>query len=136
VLMKGLAGDIVPLILVAATGGLKGSERDFERLLELESFRPTACVVMAARGYPGSYGKGSVIQGMQAASTIEGVAVFHAGTDMSPGGDLVAKGGRVLNVTASGATLREAVDRAYSGVDAIKWPEGFCRRDIGWRAFG
>jgi phosphoribosylamine--glycine ligase len=136
VLMKGLAGDIVPLILIAATGGLKGSEKDFERLLELEDFRPTATVVMAAKGYPGSYGKGSVICGVAAANAMDGVTVFHAGTDVAPDGALVAKGGRVLNVTASGATLREAVDSAYAGVAAIDWPEGFCRRDIGWRALG
>ena len=134
VLMKGLTGDIVPLILIAATGGLKGNEKDFERLLELEDFRPTASVVMAAKGYPGSYDKGSVIEGVDAANALAGVTVFHAGTDIAPGHKLVAKGGRVLNVTASGATLKEAVDRAYTGVDAISWPEGFCRRDIGWRA--
>jgi len=134
VLMKGLTGDIVPLILIAATGGLKGSEKDFERLLELDDFRPTASVVMAAKGYPGSYDKGSVIEGVDAANALPGVTVFHAGTDIAPGRKLVAKGGRVLNVTASGATLKEAVERAYAGVDAIGWPEGFCRRDIGWRA--
>jgi phosphoribosylamine---glycine ligase len=134
VLMKGLTGDIVPLILIAATGGLKGNEKDFERLLELEDFKPTASVVMAAKGYPGSYDKGSVIDGVEAANALPGVTVFHAGTDIAPGDKLIAKGGRVLNVTARGATLKEAVDRAYAGVDAIQWPEGFCRRDIGWRA--
>ncbi|MFN7180152.1 phosphoribosylamine--glycine ligase [Hyphomonas sp.] len=134
VLMKGLAGDIVPAILIAATGGLKGNEKDYERLLELKDFQPTATVVMAAKGYPGSYEKGSVIEGVDAANALEGVTVFHAGTDIAGGSKLVAKGGRVLNVTASGNTLREAVDRAYAGVDAINWPEGFCRRDIGWRA--
>lgn len=134
VLMKGLAGDIVPAILIAATGGLKGNEKDYERLLELKDFQPTATVVMAAKGYPGSYEKGSVIEGVDAANALEGVTVFHAGTDIAGGRKLVAKGGRVLNVTASGNTLREAVDRAYAGVDAINWPEGFCRRDIGWRA--
>lgn len=134
VLMKGLKGDIVPAILVAATGGLKGSEEAFEALLELEAFQPSATVVMAAKGYPGTYEKGSVIRGIKAAQEIDGVTVFHAGTDMGAGGELLAKGGRVLNVTACGATLREAVDRAYAGVDAITWPEGFCRRDIGWRA--
>lgn len=134
VLMKGLKGDIVPAILVAATGGLKGNEEAFEALLELEDFQPTATVVLAAKGYPGSYEKGTVIEGVKQAGALEGVTVFHAGTDVAEGGKLVAKGGRVLNVTASGATLREAVDRAYAGVDAITWPEGFCRRDIGWRA--
>ena len=134
VLMKGLTGDIVPAILVAATGGLKGAEEAFEALLELENFQPSATVVLAANGYPGSYEKGSVIEGVKAAGALEGVTVFHAGTDVAEDGKLVAKGGRVLNVTASGATLREAVDRAYAGVDAIDWPGGFCRRDIGWRA--
>lgn len=134
VLMKGLKGDIVPAILVAATGGLKGNEEAFEALLELEDFQPTATVVLAAKGYPGSYEKGTVIEGVKEAGALESVTVFHAGTDVTEGGKLVAKGGRVLNVTASGATLREAVDRAYAGVDAITWPEGFCRRDIGWRA--
>lgn len=134
VLMKGLKGDIVPAILVAATGGLKGSEEAFEALLELEAFQPSAAVVVAAKGYPGAYEKGSVIRGIKAAEEIDGVTVFHAGTDMGAGGELLAKGGRVLNVTACGGTLREAVDRAYAGVDAITWPEGFCRRDIGWRA--
>ena len=134
VLMKGLKGDIVPAILVAATGGLKGNEEAFEALLELKEFQPTATVVLAANGYPGSYEKGSVIEGIKQASALEGVTVFHAGTDVATDGKLVAKGGRVLNVTASGATLREAVDRAYAGVDVIDWLGGFCRRDIGWRA--
>ncbi|MFN3607818.1 MAG: phosphoribosylamine--glycine ligase [Hyphomonas sp.] len=134
VLMKGLTGDIVPAILVAATGGLKGAEEAFEALLDLENFQPAATVVLAANGYPGGYEKGSVIEGVKEAGALEGVTVFHAGTDVAEGGKLVARGGRVLNVTASGATLREAVDRAYAGVDAITWPDGFCRRDIGWRA--
>jgi phosphoribosylamine--glycine ligase len=135
-LMKGLKGDIVPALLVASTGGLKDSAKDLERLMELKDFQPTATVVMAAKGYPGSYEKGSVIGGVAEADALEGVTVFHAGTDVGAGGALVAKGGRVLNVTASGASLREAVDRAYAGVDAINWPQGFCRRDIGWRALG
>ena len=134
VLMKGLAGDIVPAILGAATGGLKGNEAAFEALLELDAFKPAATVVMASKGYPGSYEKGSVIEGLEAVAELEGVTVFHAGTDIADGSKLVAVGGRVLSVTASGASLREAVDRAYAGVDRVRWPEGFCRRDIGWRA--
>ncbi len=134
VLMKGLKGDIVPLILIAATGGLKGNEAAFESLLELDDFQPTATVVVANTGYPGSYSKGSLIKGVAAANALPGVTVFHAGTDVDSEGALIAVGGRVLNVTASGEKLREAVDRAYAGVDAIDWPEGFCRRDIGWRA--
>jgi len=136
VLMAGLAGDIVPAILASATGGLEGNEAAFESLFELEKFRPTVTVVMAAKGYPGAYGKGSTLRGLKDAGKLEGVTVFHAGTDAAPDGTIIAKGGRVLNVTASGDTLREAVDRAYAAVDVIDWPEGFCRRDIGWRALG
>tara|TARA_R110002124_G_scaffold271602_2_gene440514 strand:+ start:2226 stop:3515 length:1290 start_codon:yes stop_codon:yes gene_type:complete len=134
VLMKGLAGDIVPAILGAATGGLEGNEEAFEALLELDRFEPTATIVLATEGYPGSYAKGSVIRGVKSANDMPGVTVFQAGTDMDEGGALLANGGRVLAVTASGDDLREAVERAYAGVDAIDWPEGFCRRDIGWRA--
>ena len=134
VLMKGLAGDIVPAILGAATGGLEGNEEAFEALLELDRFEPTATIVLATEGYPGSYAKGSVIRGVKSANDLPGVTVFQAGTDMDEGGALVANGGRVLAVTASGDDLQEAVTRAYAGVDAIDWPEGFCRRDIGWGA--
>ena len=134
VLMKGLAGDIVPAILGAATGGLEGNEEAFEALLELDRFEPTATIVLATEGYPGSYAKGSVIRGVKTANDLPGVTVFQAGTDMDEGGALLANGVRVLAVTASGDDLREAVTRAYAGVDAIDWPEGFCRRDIGWRA--
>ena len=136
VLMKGLKGDIVPAILGAATGGLEGNEDAFEALLELDGFEATATVVLATQGYPGSYAKGSIIRGVKPANELPGVTVFHAGTDMDDSGALVANGGRVLNVTASGETLKEAVERAYAGVDLIDWPEGFCRRDIGWRALG
>ena len=90
-------------------------------------------VVMAAKGYPGVYEKGSEIRGLDAAEQIEGVKIFHAGTDIR-NGQVLAKGGRVLNVTAEGETLAEARDRAYQAVDLIDWKEGFCRRDIGWRA--
>tara|TARA_R110002020_G_scaffold309301_1_gene525000 strand:+ start:135068 stop:136357 length:1290 start_codon:yes stop_codon:yes gene_type:complete len=133
-LMKGLAGDIVPAILASATNGLVGNEEAFESLLELDRFEPTATVVLANKGYPGSYSKGSVINGLTDANNLPGVTVFQAGTDRDSENAIVAVGGRVLNVTASGDTLKEAVDRAYAGVDRIDWPEGFCRRDIGWRA--
>ena len=88
---------------------------------------------MATKGYPGDYGKGSVIQGLDRAAAIEGVEIFHAGT-ISQDGKILASGGRVLNVCASGKTVAEAQQRAYQAVDCIDWPEGFCRRDIGWRA--
>jgi phosphoribosylamine--glycine ligase len=88
---------------------------------------------MVAKGYPGSYTKGSVIDGLDDAAAIEGVEIFHAGTK-AEGGRIVANGGRVLNVTALGSTVREAQSRAYEAISRIRWPEGFCRRDIGWRA--
>ncbi|RKF13501.1 phosphoribosylamine--glycine ligase [Roseovarius spongiae] len=90
-------------------------------------------VVMAAKGYPGDYAKGSVIRGLDACPENSTQMVFHAGTARADG-QMVASGGRVLNVTARGATLKEAAERAYAMVDRIDWPEGFCRRDIGWRA--
>jgi phosphoribosylamine--glycine ligase len=92
-------------------------------------------VVMAARGYPGDYVKGSEIRGLDAAAEIEGVTIFHAGTRIQ-NGRVFADGGRVLNITGSGATLPEAWARAYAAIDRIDWPEGFCRRDIGWRVLG
>jgi phosphoribosylamine--glycine ligase len=92
-------------------------------------------VVMAARGYPGAYDKGSVIRGLDGAAGVEGVTLFHAATWLEEE-RVIATGGRVLNVTAQAPTLREAHARAYAAVDRIDWPEGFCRRDIGWRALG
>ncbi|TJV25740.1 MAG: phosphoribosylamine--glycine ligase, partial [Mesorhizobium sp.] len=89
-------------------------------------------VVMAARGYPGTPEKGSVIQGVEQAAD-DGVEIFHAGTAIDSGG-LVANGGRVLGVTATGGTVGVAQRRAYAAVDRIDWPRGFCRRDIGWQA--
>ena len=88
---------------------------------------------MATQGYPGSYDKGSTIKGLDDAGKQEGVTVFHAGTAQKDG-ETIAIGGRVLNVTALGATVGEAQSRAYGAVDKIDWPQGFCRRDIGWRA--
>ncbi|MYM54745.1 phosphoribosylamine--glycine ligase [Thalassovita mangrovi] len=90
-------------------------------------------VVMAAKGYPGDYVKGSVIKGLDTLPETSSEMCFHAGTGEKDG-QIIATGGRVLNVTARGATLKEAADRAYAMVDRIDWPEGFCRRDIGWRA--
>ena len=90
-------------------------------------------VVMAAKGYPGDYEKGSEIKGLSALPEDSANMVFHAGTKAQDGA-ILANGGRVLNVTARGATLAEAQERAYAMVDGIEWPEGFCRRDIGWRA--
>jgi phosphoribosylamine--glycine ligase len=90
-------------------------------------------VVMAANGYPGSYEKGSYINDLDDIAADSSNMVFHAGTAARDGG-IVAVGGRVLSVTARGDSLAEARARAYDMVDRIDWPEGFCRRDIGWRA--
>ncbi|MHC8510133.1 MAG: phosphoribosylamine--glycine ligase [Rhodospirillales bacterium] len=90
-------------------------------------------VVMAAKGYPGNYAKGEPIGGLDAAAAA-GAAVLHAGTRAGAGGEIVSDGGRVLNITGAGPTLRAARDRAYAGVEAVDWPGGFWRTDIGWRA--
>ena len=91
------------------------------------------CVVLATKGYPGAYEKGSPIRGIDAAEALEDVTVFHAGTAHDDAG-IVAAGGRVLGVTALGPDVAAAQRMAYDAVGRIDWPEGFCRRDIGWRA--
>ncbi len=91
------------------------------------------CVVMAAKGYPGAYEKGTEIKGLDEAGADPDVQIFHAGTRRD-GTRLLADGGRVLGVTARGKDIAEAKARAYRAVDRIDWPDGFCRRDIGWRA--
>ena len=126
VLMMRLGGQALDLMLAAAEGRLKDM-----RVNWADDHAMT--VVMAARGYPGAYDKGSVIGGLDTVAEDSAHMVFHAGTTERDG-QIVANGGRVLNVTARGASLAEARDRAYAMVDAIDWPEGFCRRDIGWRA--
>ena len=126
VLMLRLKSDLVPLLYAAATGTL-----DQAPVPEWHN-EAAICVVLAASGYPDSPKVGSVIRGA-GQDFGEDVKVFHAGTVLD-GGDLKAAGGRVLNVCARGATLTEARTKAYAAVDAIDWPEGFHRRDIGWRA--
>jgi len=126
VLMMRLKDDLVTLLLACCDGTL-----DKMSVRWLSDVALT--VVMCARGYPGEPLKGTEIRGLEGASAMEGVEIFHAGTALGNGA-IVANGGRVLNVTARGATVREARQRAYAAVDRIDWPEGFCRRDIGWRA--
>ena len=128
VLMARLKSDLAEALMAAAQGRLN------EITME---WRDDAAmvVVMAAEGYPGTYEKGSVIENLEVANAIEGVTVFHAGTK-SEGNEILANGGRVLGVTAQGQDVAEAQRRAYQAVDAIDWPQGFCRRDIGWRAIG
>lgn len=124
VMMMRMESDIVPLLLAVATGTLASQSVNWKNQYALT-------VIMATQGYPGDYGKGSEILGVDGLDD-ETLTVFHAGTKRD-GERLLANGGRVLNVTALGASVREAQERAYRGVDAIVWPEGFARRDIGWR---
>ncbi len=126
VLMMRLMSDLVPALLASVDGQLGNFDLRWYP-------EPALTVVMAAKGYPGDYAKGTLIEGLDQAAKIEGVEIFHAGTK-SDGGKILANGGRVLNVTATGATVSEAQRRAYEAVDRINWPEGFCRRDIGWQA--
>lgn len=134
VLMAGLPGDIVPALLICATGGLPQAHAQVADMMGLNEFQPSVTVVMATKGYPGDYPKGSIIAGVDKANMVENVTVFHAGTDTDSDGKLIAVGGRVLGVTATGSDLKSAVASAYKGVEAIDWPEGFYRKDIGWRA--
>ena len=127
VVMLRLMSDLVPALLAATDGMLKSFDLRWHPQAAL-------CVVMAANGYPGAYSKGSLIVGVEPASQIEGVEIFHAGTARDADGRLRANGGRVLNVCALGKTVGAAQGLAYGAVDRIHWPEGFCRRDIGWRA--
>lgn len=128
-LMMRFEGDLAHILMAAAMGELETVEGHVSWCEE-----PALCVVMAANGYPGSYQKGTEIKGVARANTVEGAYVFHAGTSLGDGGALLSAGGRVLGVTALGADIAEAQARAYDAVDKIEWPEGFCRRDIGWRA--
>jgi len=125
VLMPRLKSDIVPLLLACCDGGLKHMDAQWHDDAALT-------VAMATTGYPGPVHKGSVIRGIEAAAAA-GALVFHAGTALKDGA-LVANGGRVLNVTAMGKTIGAAQTAAYEAVARIDWPEGFCRKDIGWRA--
>jgi phosphoribosylamine--glycine ligase len=126
-LMLRLHSDLLPLLLAAAQGSLAGHHAEWRD-------DHAMVVVMATRGYPGAYAKGSRINGLDAAAAIPDAFVFHAGTVAGEDGAVLASGGRVLGVSARAATLAEARTTAYAAVAAIDWPEGFCRQDIGWRA--
>ncbi|WP_127089855.1 phosphoribosylamine--glycine ligase [Aquabacter cavernae] len=126
VLMPRLASDLLPILDAVARGNLAQAEVAWSPVSALT-------VVYASRGYPGAHQTGSDITGLDTAGAVDGVLVYHAGTKKI-GARLVSNGGRVLNVTAVGATLQEARDRAYEGAGLIRWPEGFYRQDIGWRA--
>ena len=126
VLMLRMMSDIVPALLASCDGQLKNFD---------VRWYPDAAltVVMAAKGYPGDYAKGTRIEGLDDAAKVEGVEIFHAGT-VAKDGAIVANGGRVLDICASGKTVAEAQGRAYQAVDRVDWPDGFCRRDIAWQA--
>jgi phosphoribosylamine--glycine ligase len=124
VLMMRLKSDLLGLLYAAATGTLDQVQAEWHDDVALT-------VVMASKGYPGSYDKNTPIAHLPAGC--DGAKIFHAGTALQ-GDELVATGGRVLNVTATGKTVGEAQARAYALLDQVKWDNGFCRRDIGWRA--
>ncbi|ATP12038.1 phosphoribosylamine--glycine ligase [Bartonella henselae] len=126
VLMMRLQNDILPILLAAARGNLENTSLQWSKKTALT-------VVMAAKGYPDSPQKGTVIRNVDKVNALPDVKVFQAATVLH-NGELIANGGRVLNITATGETILQAQKRAYEAVDFIDWPEGFVRRDIGWRA--
>jgi phosphoribosylamine--glycine ligase len=128
VILMRLMSDLLPA-LIASTDGVLSS-------FDLRWYEEAALtVVMAAKGYPGAYDKGTAIRNLERApGNSDDVKIFHAGTKPGPDGAVLANGGRVLNVTAMAPTIKQAQELAYAAVDKIDWPEGFCRRDIGWRA--
>jgi phosphoribosylamine--glycine ligase len=125
-MMMRLDSDLLELLVATAQAKLDAVKPSW-------SDEAALTVVMASRGYPGAYAKGTAIMGIAAAEAIGGVKVFHAGTALN-GGRLVSAGGRVLNVTARGRSIAEAQSRAYEAVARIDWPDGYCRSDIGRRA--
>jgi phosphoribosylamine---glycine ligase len=129
VLCLRLMSDLLPALIGAVDGVLDKFQLRWQP-------RAALTVVMAAKGYPGDYRKGTEIKGLERAAEVEEVKIFHAGTRRTEDGRLLADGGRVLGVSALGDTIAEAHERAYRAVDLIDWPNGFCRRDIGWRAMG
>jgi len=127
VMIPRLKSDLLTVLYACSKGMLDAVEIKWHDYAALG-------VVMAAKGYPGDYQKGSVIHGLSLAAAVQDATVYHAGTAANTAGEVTANGGRVLCVTATAPTIAEAQKRAYQAVDQIDWPEGFCRRDIGWRA--
>jgi phosphoribosylamine--glycine ligase len=127
VLMPRLKSDLLTALVAARDGVLDQFDVRWRDEAALT-------VVMAAKGYPGAYGKGSLIGDLAAAAALSDVTIFHAGTSRDRDGRLIANGGRVLNVTAMGPTVADAQAKAYAAVSRINWPGGFCRHDIGHRA--
>jgi phosphoribosylamine---glycine ligase len=125
-LMMRLKSDIVPALMACSTG-------DIDKMAIQWSDDMALNVVMATKGYPGKYQKNSEIRNIKEAESPENIMIFHAGTEKKQD-KIYATGGRVLNVTAISADIITAKENAYAALDKIDWPEGFCRRDIGWRA--
>jgi phosphoribosylamine--glycine ligase len=126
VLCARMGSDLLPALMATAEKGLADINltwRDETALV----------VVMAANGYPGSYEKNTPIEGLDDATAVDKVLIFHAGTKRAED-TILATGGRVLGITGLGKTVKQAQKKAYSGVNSIRWPQGFCRSDIGWRA--
>jgi phosphoribosylamine--glycine ligase len=119
-------GDLAQLLLAVAEGRMDDVRPDLTN-------EHSMTVIIAAEGYPGTPRKGTPLHGIEAAERVPGVTVFHAATARHGSGALLSAGGRVLAVTATGKILAEARDRVYQAVDAIDFPDGFHRRDIGWR---
>jgi len=126
-MLPRLKSDLLAVLYAAGKGKLPDAPLEWHDYAAL-------CVVVAAEGYPGTYKKGTVIKGLDRADKIGNAIVFHAGTALNDKGEIVANGGRVLGVTGWAPTIAEAQAKAYQAVDLVDWPEGFCRRDIGWRA--
>ncbi|WP_373085175.1 phosphoribosylamine--glycine ligase [Sneathiella sp.] len=126
VLCARLDSDLLPALMATANGNLANIKLCWKPEVALT-------VVMAANGYPDAYEKNTIVRGLEKAGNIKDVVVFHAGT-IRKDSNILANGGRVIGITATGKTTKQASEKAYSGVNAIDWPQGFCRSDIGWRA--
>jgi len=129
-LLPRLRSDLLPGLLATYDGELSHFD------LRWQETSSTVAVVMAGRGYPGEPERGGAIGGLAEAAAVPGVLVFHGATKEDADGTIRADGGRVLTVCATGESLRAARNAAYAAIGCIDWPDGFCRRDIGWRALG
>ncbi|MED5225491.1 MAG: phosphoribosylamine--glycine ligase [Pseudomonadota bacterium] len=127
VLLMRLKSDLLPALIACADGTLDKINLNWDK-------SAAVCVVMAAKGDPGDYNKGTSIKGLHRVNQIKNTHVFHAGTLLNQHGELIANGGRVLSITSMGENIADAQTKAYEAVDLIDWTDGFCRRDIAWRA--
>ncbi len=121
-----MKSDVVPILMACVDGTLKGREIEWDT-------RDAVCVVMSSKGYPGTYEKGKVIEGLDEAASLADVVIFHAGTAFG-GEEIVTNGGRVLGVTALGDGIAQAIDKAYQAVERVRWEGAHYRKDIGKKA--